>query len=338
MTRKAHRWVIVLAAGDGTRLQSLTARPVGGPIPKQFCSVGGTRSMLQHTLSRARLLVPPEKIVVVVAAQHRQWWQRELLDIPPGNVVVQPQNRGTGPGILLPLVLVQARDPEAEILLMPSDHYVDREDILCRAEEEAFLEATGPGRRIVLLGMTPQEADSGYGWILPTDSPPSRSCLTKVKGFVEKPPMREARDLMARGALINAFLLVGRCQSLLYLYREHPALVAAFRSLVSGPGGRSFESRALEKLYQKLTTLDFSESLLQSLPENLWVLPVPSCGWTDLGTPERVHTSLPLGERVRPRGTGGPRAVLDLATVAAHLFPPDLGGLSRNAAVARVTR
>src|SRR5574341_1084165 len=92
-------WAIVLAAGDGTRLRELT-----GDVPKQFCRLAGERSLLALALARAGRVAARERTLVVVAERHRRWWAGELAGHPAENVLVQPENRGTAAGILLPLL------------------------------------------------------------------------------------------------------------------------------------------------------------------------------------------------------------------------------------------
>ena len=114
MARPSNRWALVLAAGSGTRLQSLTADASGASVPKQFCSLNGGPSLLEEALERAAVAACPEQTIVVVAAEHRRHWQHALTDLRPHNVIVQPRNRGTANGILLGvsaiLVTHQLRD------------------------------------------------------------------------------------------------------------------------------------------------------------------------------------------------------------------------------------
>ena len=93
-------WALVLAGGEGRRLRALTQRIAGAPIPKQYCRIAGDRSMLEWTLARIAPLVPRERMLVVVNHSHLELALPQLLDIPPGNVIVQPENRDTGPGIV----------------------------------------------------------------------------------------------------------------------------------------------------------------------------------------------------------------------------------------------
>jgi mannose-1-phosphate guanylyltransferase len=311
------RWAIVLAAGAGSRLATVTTSDTGHVVPKQFCSLRGGRSLLADTLSRARAFVPHERVVVVVAAQHRRFWEGDLAGLPPENVIVQPLDRGTAAGVLLPLMAILERDPAARVAVLPSDHHVRKEGVLA-ATMEAALEALGAhASSVILLGMRPRCAETGYGWILPE---PSRVPLRRVAAFVEKPEPAVARLLLDEGALWNSFLLAARAATLAAMYARHlPALHASFSTAFAVPGRA--RARALEASYARCASHDFSRSLLQAAPGALRVLDTPECGWTDLGTPGRLRDclrSLPP----QPAAARPPRW-LDLARAAAGAGTPD---------------
>lgn len=97
-------WALVLAAGEGSRLRSLTTTATGQAVPKQFCSLQGGPSLMQEALQRAASIAPIQRTCSIVAAQHRRWWEAPLYHLPEENVIVQPENRGTAHGILLPLL------------------------------------------------------------------------------------------------------------------------------------------------------------------------------------------------------------------------------------------
>src|SRR5262245_52434137 len=130
-------WVVILAGGEGRRLRSLSAGPDRLNVPKQYCTFQGGRSLLGDTLARARGLTSSERIMVVVAEQHRTWWTEELSDLPAGNIVQQPLNRGTAVGLLLACVRLLGRDPEAVVTVLPADHHVEDEQTLRAACERA---------------------------------------------------------------------------------------------------------------------------------------------------------------------------------------------------------
>lgn len=286
----SHRnpWTIVLAAGEGNRLRSLTTAN-GVAVPKQFCSLQGGRSLLQEALQRAERISPPGRIGAIVAAQHRRWWSTTLAAMAPENVTVQPENRGTAVGVLLPLLRLELRDPQARVVLLPSDHHVRDEDVLARALRGATREIARGGLDVLLLGIEPDEPDPELGYILPAGD---GGGIQRVLRFVEKPDRSQASRLLARGAVWNSFIVAARLGGLLALYeRRLPRLLddlrrAVRRDAVSGTQGET------AALYRDLANLDFSRDLLQGQEEHLGVVAVPSCGWSDLGTPPRVVAAL----------------------------------------------
>ena len=305
-------WAIVLAAGEGTRLRELTTRG-GVATPKQFCALRGGRSLLGDALVRAARIVARKRIVVVVAAEHRRFWEHELDALPPENVVVQPRNRGTAAGILLPALAVLERDPLARLAFLPSDHFVEREYVIEKSLRLALESLDDIGDGLTLLGITPDQPDTGYGWIVPAASD---RLLRPVERFVEKPEQRAATELFAAGALWNSFLFAVRGSALVrVIERRLPELAAGFRR-VHALGSRE-RAEHLAELYERLETHDFSRDVLQGEEARLRLEIVPPCGWTDLGTPARVAACL-ASLRPDPAAHGevclpGGRAAFDLA-------------------------
>jgi mannose-1-phosphate guanylyltransferase len=335
------RWGVILAGGSGHRLRSLTADATGTVIPKQFCSVFEGPSLLRATIRRMQAVVEPNRILIVVAAAHRRWWEPELADIPTENVVVQPCDRGTACGVLLPLTSLLYRDPEARVVVAPSDHFVRDEETLGASLLEAVAHVDDRPRELVLLGMEPDRPDTEYGWITP--SPASGGEVRVVSSFVEKPDERLAHQLMLSGALWSSFTFVATGATLMdHFRRTLPWLVDRFTTAL---GFVSWDrpDHVLLRLYDHLPTVDFSQRVLQSLTERVHVLAVPPCGWTDLGTPQRLlecisnsgpcvsddgpYSALLSIRPGSPTEPGGPRhrpAALDLAHAASLATDLDL--------------
>jgi mannose-1-phosphate guanylyltransferase len=137
MQSDAITWALVLAGGEGTRLRTLTTPPCGAAIPKQYCSLIDGPSLLQETLHRARAVASNLHTCVVVAKHHRRWWQPQLQSLPTENRIEQPASRGTANGILLPLLHVLERDPDAQVVMFPSDQHVRENAILAQALRES---------------------------------------------------------------------------------------------------------------------------------------------------------------------------------------------------------
>ena len=278
-------WAIVLAAGNGSRLSSLTRDPAGDSVPKQFCSLNGGVSLLQQALERAAAVVPQEHVTAVVSPQHRRYWVPALRVLRPENIIVQPENRGTAIGVLLPLLRIAARDPEARVLILPSDHYVDDDAVLERALRTALQEIAQHRIGIALLGIEADEPDPELGYIVSRANGHAR--LHQVRTFVEKPPVDEARRLLSEGALWNSFILACRLESLIDLYtRRYPDVLRAMRNVDLQDYDR------VAQLYAELPEIDFSRQIAAGQEERLAVMAVPRCGWNDLGTPHRLVQTL----------------------------------------------
>ena len=209
MSKRSNCWGVILAGGSGSRLTSLTIDGDGTVIPKQYCSFLGGPSLLRKTIDRLGVVIDPRRIVIVVSAQHRRWWERETLDIVPENVIVQPCNRGTACGVLLPLISILSRDRSARVVVSPADHYVADESTLTASLIAAQTYVDALPDRLVLLGMVPDSPDTGYGWITP--SPGRPGTVRSVASFVEKPDGKVAEELMRSGALWSSFTFVSEC-------------------------------------------------------------------------------------------------------------------------------
>jgi len=291
MSYASNRWALVLAAGSGTRLQSLTADSTGTSVPKQFCSLNGGSSLLEEALARAAAVAAPQQTLVVVAEEHRRHWQDALAALPAHNIVVQPRNRGTANGILLGVSAILERDAGAVVAVVPSDHYVEREDVLARTLDRAMTAVGGErAASIGFLGVKPESADSELGYIVRGEPLGDGSCM--VARFVEKPPRAAAAKLLKRRALWNSFILVARAATLVRaIALRHPAEVAAVRN--AWRMARSEDTAGeLERLYENLPEIDFSRHVIEGTSAPLHVVPVPACGWSDLGTPQRVAECL----------------------------------------------
>jgi mannose-1-phosphate guanylyltransferase len=286
MEKQGNLWSIVLAGGDGSRLSQMTGGFEGRAVPKQYCNIKGGPSLLRQALRRARSVAGPDHTTVVVAAEHRRWWSAELADLPSVNVVVQPCNRGTACGVLLPLMQVLARDPDATVVVLPSDHVVEDEPTLLAAVTAATEHVHREPDRLVLLGLEPEGPDTGLGWIAPRSG--AQNSVSAVSHFVEKPSQERAEELVRQGALWNSFIFAMRAAELFALFQwALPWLTRMFDYALVDSGGGPFAGR-VSRLYERLPVVDFSRAILQEAGADMRVVTVPPCGWTDVGTPEGV--------------------------------------------------
>jgi mannose-1-phosphate guanylyltransferase len=244
-------------------------------------------------------------------------------------VLVQPCNRGTAIGILYPLLHILAREPNAHLVILPSDHYVRQEQVLQRSIQSAVHMLAQNAAAPILLGLEPEEPDPELGYIIPGthDDRGRRSILR----FIEKPPARRAREIISQGGLWNTFIVVASGQGLLNLFEQrYPKVVREMRSVVALTVWHFNALAASSNIYDRLPQIDFSRDILEMFSASLSLVRVPGCGWSDLGTPKRVAEAL---RRLQPHELGIVQAApengpINLASQHAHL--ERLAGTSSN--------
>jgi mannose-1-phosphate guanylyltransferase len=286
-----HRWALILAGGDGTRLLPLTRTIAGDDRPKQFCAVMGDETLLQQTRRRVQRLVPPSRTLLVLTKAHQPFFSDEVAGMPASRVLIQPSNKGTAPAILYSLLRLREMDPNGIVAFFPSAHHFSDDDAFSRYIDSAYAAAEGRPEMVVLLGIPPETRELEYGWIEP-GTPLETDTVCRVRGFWEKPSGVLASSLMERGCLWNSFVLVGCVHAFLSLIRRAlPTLVELFESIRSSLFTVA-ERSALCELYSGIGGTSFSREVLSAQPNGLAVLCATGLGWSDLGEPSRVYAIL----------------------------------------------
>lgn len=289
-------WSVILAGGEGERTKPFIQKWLGCSKPKQYCTFVGSRSMLQHTLDRAdRVGMPHHKVTVI--AEHHLPYVGETLDLKhQGHVVIQPRNCGTAAGIFLPLTSVRAKDPNATVVIYPSDHFVFPEDRFAETVRRATRAIDVLQDRILLLGMRPTHLELDYGWmnvggILGRQG---HSCLRLVESFMEKPSPLEALQAMTNGGLWNTLVMVAKVDTLWSLgWQCFPVIMERFERLGDAMN-TEHEQQTLHQLYRHMPSMNFSSDLLQQIPERLGVIELEEVLWSDWGRPVRIRETLEI--------------------------------------------
>lgn len=291
---RARLWSVILAGGEGERVKPLIQRWLGRHKPKQYCAFVGTRSMFQHTLDRATRLVDPQRTVIVIARGHRREALSQLEGREAGLILLQPHNRDTAAGLFLPLTYIRARDPQATVVVYPSDHFVYPEERFLEVVRQSVWTAQWLRDRAVLLGISPAGLELDYGWIQPGEalSSPAGLRAQAVRAFLEKPGAAEADAALAAGALWNTLVLAANVETLWKLGHQcFPEIMTLFERL-GAVIGTSEESKTLEAIYREMPVRNFSSDLLQRVPDRIAVVELSGVLWSDWGKPERIANTL----------------------------------------------
>jgi mannose-1-phosphate guanylyltransferase len=288
------RWAVILAGGDGTRLRSFTRTIAGDERPKQFCAILGRETLLDQTRRRVALSVEQDKTLLVLTESHKPFYQPLMESLSRNLLLVQPENKGTAPAILYPLLRIAEESPEAIVAIFPSDHHFSDDEKFMSYVEAGFETARRSPETVTLLGITPEAPEVEFGWIEPHSSILGGlpRAVSRVRRFWEKPTLGVARKLMKGGCLWNSFVMVGKVDAFLKMTRRAlPDLHNSFGNIAHA-FGTSRERELLSALYSRITDINFSHEVLAMRPDDLGVMKVDSVGWSDLGEPSRVLAAL----------------------------------------------
>jgi mannose-1-phosphate guanylyltransferase len=291
---RGNLWSIVLAGGDGVRTKEFIQRWFGHEKPKQYCAFVGTRSMFQHTLDRAANLTLWERVVVVAAQHHQHEVWSQLDRRPVGMVLFQPKNVDTAAGIFLPLTYVLARDPQATVVIYPSDHFISPEGAFLSAVEDAVRGSNSLGGRPVLLAVRPDGLELEYGWIKPGRVLvwARKAAIHAVETFLEKPDELTAHAARATGSLWNTMVFVAKGKELWSLgWKCFPEMMSRFERLKKAIDTAE-GMKVLDAIYDAMPCRNFSSHVLQCVPERLAVMEMRDVVWSDWGNPARIEGTL----------------------------------------------
>ena len=283
LTAPSHRgklWAIVLAAGEKMRPTVPMRALHGRDLPKQLASWWGHGMFLKRTLDRIGKMIPRNRTVVVLADPCRALAESHLRGYPDVECIYQPDNRGTGAEVLLPLAHVLARDPQARVVVFPSDHHVEHDAPFQTAVRRALVAADLSPRGVAVIGAVAESATVELDWIDCRDSlGASAAHAREVKRFVEKPGAAVALDLLTRGALWNTMILASRGRSLWGMAdRCVPNVCRLFMTYRALIGHRSSDD-FLRDIYSQLPVTDLGRDILYAA-EGLGVVPMRHAGWS----------------------------------------------------------
>jgi len=268
------RHAVILAGGVGERFWPLSRTD----RPKQFLPLGGKVSLLRATFERVRAVVPAERVWVVTAASQARRVRRELPEVPRANVLAEPVGRNTAPAVYLAALAARRRDPSAVLVVVPSDAWIPKPAPYRRALRAA-LAAAERHDALVLVGVHPTRAETGYGYILPGGRLPN-SGARSVARFEEKPDTRTAARYYKRGKhLWNCGIFAWKASVLVRAVdRWLPDLARAFRTLEKD----GIAPKTLMRAYRRAPAVSVDYGILEHA-SGVAVVPA-DFPWDDLGS------------------------------------------------------
>ena len=258
--------------------------------PKQFLDFLGTgRSLLQMSFDRISSLVPPENVLVVTNAQYKYLISEQLPELPDDNILLEPARRNTAPCIAWAAYHIAARDPEASIIVCPSDHLITRDEVFRDAILKGF-EFVETHDALLTLGITPTRPETGYGYIQVGEKVEGDIC--RVKTFTEKPKLELAKVFLETGEFFwNSGIFLWSAKSIIReLITNAPDVANVFekgRHLF----GTSAERQFIEENFPGCVGISIDFAVMEKA-KNVYVECV-SFGWNDLGTWSALYDNSP---------------------------------------------
>lgn len=262
-----NNYCVILAGGKGQRLWPASTEDE----PKQFIDIFGLgRTQLQQTYDRFRLMLPSSNIYVCTMTSFRDMVEEQLPELPKENILDEPITRGTAPSVLRAVHTLEARCPQANIVVTPSDQMVLRDKDFCKNINDSFAFASMYDRLLV-LGATPTSPNTEYGYIQMGDEivakAEGRTSIFHVKTFTEKPDAAFSEMFLKSGEFLwNTGMVVGNVR---YFKQVFDVLLP------------------YEEDFSRYPNMQLDRGILEKLDD----VCVMQChfGWTDVGTWPSVY-------------------------------------------------
>ena len=274
-----------MAGGVGSRFWPVSRTE----FPKQFIDFFGVgKTLIQSTYERFLHICPPENIFIVTNEIYVEILKEQLPDMHPNQILAEPVMRNTAPCIAYGAMKIAELNPNAVIVVAPSDHTITKQNDFVKAIEKS-MEAAANNDCLITLGIKPNRPDTGYGYIqfnedlLPTDQD-----IHQVKTFTEKPNLELAQSFLQSGDFLwNAGIFIWSAKSINSAFEKHlPEMYEIFNQgniFYNTPSEINFIANA----YLQCTNISIDFGIMEKA-NNVYVLP-SEFGWSDLGTWASIH-------------------------------------------------
>jgi len=271
-------YAIIMAGGIGSRFWPISRTS----HPKQFIDILGTgKTLIQNTYDRFLKICPKENIYIVTNEIYTDLVKKQLPGMPDDQILTEPVMRNTAPCIAYGSFKIESINPDASIVVAPSDHLILDEAAFVNAIEKS-LKVVSENDCLITLGIKPSRPDTGYGYIQYTDNA-LKNDFYKVKTFTEKPTLEIAKTFLQSGDFLwNAGIFVWSAKAIVNAFSQHlpdmHEIFADSRPVYNTPD----EKNHIHKTYLQCTNISIDYGIMEKA-DNVYVLP-SEFGWSDLGT------------------------------------------------------
>lgn len=287
---REHCYCVIMAGGTGVRFWPVSR----AAKPKQFLDVADTgKTFIQSTYERFLRVVPKENILIVTGDRYRDIVMEQLPDLAPENLLLEPYSRNTAPCIAYATYTLLKRDPQARMVVTPSDHMIDNEELFAETIRKAF-DYIEENDVLMTLGVVPTRPDTNYGYIqayggsdvYKNDKP------MQVKTFTEKPDRDLAKVFISTGEFFwNAGIFLWKAETIRKKMEKYlPEVTALFKGWENALG-TSVEYEFIARAYTGCRNISIDYGVMEKT-DKAWMYPV-KFGWGDIGTWESLYNIIP---------------------------------------------
>lgn len=287
--RNNNNYCVIMSGGVGSRFWPFSKENK----PKQFLDFFGTgRSLLQSTYDRFKKIVPPENIFIVTNDLYSEMTKKQLPEITDKQLLLEPLRRNTAPAIAFATFRIKAVNPDANIVVAPSDHLILNEDQFVKDIQKG-LQFVSENPMLLTLGITPTRPETGYGYIQVNDE--EKDGINKVKAFTEKPNVELATKFLESGEFVwNSGIFLWNVDTILNAFNKYlPDIIQKFNE-----GKHLFntseEKDFIDKSFPFCPNVSIDYGIMEKA-DNVYVKST-SFGWSDLGTWGALHEVSGLDE------------------------------------------
>lgn len=275
-------YVVIMAGGVGTRFWPFSRTEK----PKQFLDIIGCgKSLIQLTFERFSGSIPNENIFIVSNTRYRELIIEQLPEITEDQLLLEPFQRNTAPCVAYASYKIACRNPEANIIVTPSDHAIFNDNEFMKTIDEALV-ISNSGNKLVTIGIHPHKPETGYGYIQFIDE--GNEKVKKVKTFTEKPELDLAKKFLDSGDFVwNAGLFVWKASSIIAAFEKHESDIASLFREVNDAYFTAKEKSKIQDAYAQAKNISIDYAILEKA-DNVWVV-LGDFGWSDLGAWDSLY-------------------------------------------------
>jgi mannose-1-phosphate guanylyltransferase len=282
-----------MAGGTGTRFWPISTKHK----PKQFLDILGTgKTLLQQTFERCKKIAPVENILVVTNEIYDKITAEQLPELEPHQILLEPEKKNTAPCIAYSNYKIEKLNPNANIVVMPSDHLITKEEEFIRVIKEGF-QFTSQHDALLTLGILPHRPETGYGYIqIGDDNDKDKHNIFKVKTFTEKPNRELAKKFFESGEYYwNSGIFIWSLQSIKSAFKQHLPEVDDLFKEGKEVYNTDKEADFISKVYFETKSISIDYGIMEKT-KNVYVY-TSDFGWADLGTWGSLQEFLPTDEK-----------------------------------------